>query len=84
MQTHALTRTRYFHSLNVIISYPILYKEGLGYLSVSAIASRSSPTSHVCVCNSQQSSELFCVHFNLGWSVFSSYLVFLGTTIGPL
>jgi ribosomal protein L24E len=30
MQTHVLTRTRYFYSLNVIISYPIVYKQGLG------------------------------------------------------
>jgi hypothetical protein len=34
MQAHALTRTRYFYSLNVLISHPIVYKEGLGYLSV--------------------------------------------------
>jgi hypothetical protein len=61
MQAHALTRTRYFYNPNVIISHPIVYKEGLGYLSVCAIASRSSPPSHVC-CNGQRSSELFCVH----------------------
>jgi hypothetical protein len=47
MQAHALTRKRYFYSLNVIISHPIVYKEGLGYLSVCAIASRSSPPFHV-------------------------------------
>jgi hypothetical protein len=49
MQAHALTRTRYFYSLNAIISHPIVYKEGLGYLSVCAIASRSSPPYHVCI-----------------------------------
>jgi hypothetical protein len=49
MQAHALTRTRYLNSLNVIISHPIVYKEGLGYLSVCAIASRSSPPSHCVV-----------------------------------
>jgi hypothetical protein len=62
MQAHALTPTRYFYSLNVIISHPIVYKEGLGYLFVCAIASRSSPPTHVCVCNGLRSSELFCVH----------------------
>jgi hypothetical protein len=36
---------RYFYSLNVIISHLIVHKEGLGYLSVCAIASRSSPPS---------------------------------------
>jgi hypothetical protein len=36
MQTHALTRMRYFYSLNVITSHPIVHKEGLGYLSVFA------------------------------------------------
>jgi hypothetical protein len=60
-QAHALTRTRYFYSLNVIISHPIVYKEGLGYLSVCAIASRSSPPSHVRICNSHPGSELCCV-----------------------
>jgi hypothetical protein len=32
MRTHALTRTRYFCSINVIILRPIACKEGLGYL----------------------------------------------------
>jgi hypothetical protein len=62
MQAHALTRTRYFYSLNVIISHPIVYKEGLGYLSVCAIASRSYPPSHVCICNGHPNSESCCVH----------------------
>jgi hypothetical protein len=62
MQAHALTRKRYFYSLNVIISHPTVQSEGLGYLSVCAIALRSSPPSHVCICNGQRSSELFCVH----------------------
>jgi hypothetical protein len=44
MQAHVFTRTRYFYNLNVIISHPIVYKEGLGYLFVCAIASRSSPS----------------------------------------
>jgi hypothetical protein len=43
MQAHASTSTRYFYSQNFTISHPIVYKEGLGYLSVCAIASRSSP-----------------------------------------
>jgi hypothetical protein len=47
---------------NVIISHLIVYKEGLGYLSVCCIASRSYPPSHVCICNGHRSSELFCVH----------------------
>jgi hypothetical protein len=62
MQAHALTRTSYFYRLNVIISYPIVYKEGLGYLSACAIALRSSPPTHVCICNGHPSSDLFCVH----------------------
>jgi hypothetical protein len=66
MQAHALTRTRYFYSLNVVISHLIVYKEGLSYLSVCAIASRSSPPSHVCICNGHPSSELFCVHCKSG------------------
>jgi hypothetical protein len=45
MQAHALTRKCYFYSLNVIISHPIVYKEGLDYLSICAIASRYSPPS---------------------------------------
>jgi hypothetical protein len=45
MQAQTLTRTRYFCSLNVIISHRIVFKEGLGCLSVCAIASRSSPSS---------------------------------------
>jgi hypothetical protein len=44
MHAHALTHTRYFYNLNIIISHPIVYKEGLGFLSVCAIAS-----SHVSV-----------------------------------
>jgi hypothetical protein len=62
MQAHALTHTRYFYSLNVIFSHLIVYKEGLGYLSVCAIASRSSPPSHVCICLGHAGSELCCVH----------------------
>jgi hypothetical protein len=62
-QAHVLNRTRYFCSLNVIISHLTVYKEGLSCLSVCAIASRSSPPSNVCICNGQPSSELFCVHF---------------------
>jgi hypothetical protein len=65
MQSHALTRTRYFYSLNVIISHPIGHKEGLGHLSVCAVASRSFPPSHVCIYDGQRSSELFCVHCSL-------------------
>jgi hypothetical protein len=65
MQAHALTHTRYFYSLNVIISHPIVYKEGLGYLSVCAIASRSSLPSRVCICNGHLSSELCCGHHAL-------------------
>jgi hypothetical protein len=61
MQAHALTSTRYFCSRNVIISHPIVYREGPGYLSVCAIASRSSPPTHVCICNGQRNLELFCV-----------------------
>jgi hypothetical protein len=53
---------RYFYSRNVIISHPIEYKEGLGYLSVCAIASRYSPPTHVCICNGHPGSELCCVH----------------------
>jgi hypothetical protein len=63
MHAHAVTRTRYFYSLNVIISHPIVYKEGLGCFSACAIASRSFPPSHVCLCNGQKSSKLFCVHW---------------------
>jgi hypothetical protein len=51
MQAHALTRALYFYSLNVIISHQIVYKEGLGYLSVCAIVSRSSPPSQLCICS---------------------------------
>jgi hypothetical protein len=61
MQAHALTRTRYFYSLNVIISQPVVFKEGLGYLSVCAIASRFSPPSHACICKGHPGSELCCV-----------------------
>jgi hypothetical protein len=61
MQTHALTRTRYFYRVNVIISHPIVYKDVLGLFSVCAMDSRSSPPSHVCICNVDPSSELFCV-----------------------
>jgi hypothetical protein len=41
-----------------------VYKEGLGYLSVCAVASRSSPSTHVCICNGHPGSELCCVHCN--------------------
>jgi hypothetical protein len=61
MQAHALTRTRYFCSLNVIILHLIVYKEGLCYLSVCAIASRSSPPPHACICNGHPGLELCCV-----------------------
>jgi hypothetical protein len=60
MQAHVLNRTRYFYSLNVIISHPTV--QGFGYPSVCAFASWSSPPSHVWICNGQWSSELFCVH----------------------
>jgi hypothetical protein len=62
MQAHALTRTRYFFSLNLLISHPIVYKEGLSYLSVCAIASQSSPPTHVCIRNGHPGSELCCGH----------------------
>jgi hypothetical protein len=38
-----------------------VYKEGLGYLPVCAISSRSSPPAHMCICNGHPSSELCCV-----------------------
>jgi hypothetical protein len=60
MQAHALTRTRYFYSLNVIISHPLGHKEWLGYHSLCAIASRSSPLIPACVCNGHPSSQLCC------------------------
>jgi hypothetical protein len=62
MLAHALTCTRYFCSLNVIISHLIVYKEGLGYLSACAIASRSSPPTHVFICNGHPGSDLCCVN----------------------
>jgi hypothetical protein len=62
MQAHTLTRKRYFYSLNAIISHPIVYKKGLGYLSICAIVSRSSRPSYVRICNGHPSSELCCVH----------------------
>jgi hypothetical protein len=62
MQAHALTRMRYFCSLNVIISHLIVLREGLGYLSVCAIASRSSPLTHACICNGHAGSEICCGH----------------------
>jgi hypothetical protein len=37
--------------------------KGLGSLSLCAIVLRSSPPSHVSTCNSQRSSQLFCVHY---------------------
>jgi hypothetical protein len=81
MQAHALTRTRYFYNLNLIISHPTVYKKGLGCLSVCVIASWSSPLSHVCICNSHPSSELSCVyctvHNLLSFITFSSYYCFL-------
>jgi hypothetical protein len=64
MQAQTLTRTRYFYSLNVIISHLLVYEDGLGYLSVCAIALRSFRPSHVCICNGHPSSEIFCVHCN--------------------
>jgi hypothetical protein len=60
MQAHASTRMSYFCILNVIISQLIVHKEGL--LSVCAIASWSSPPSHVCICNSHPGSELCWFH----------------------
>jgi hypothetical protein len=62
MQADALTRTRYFYSLKVIISHPIVYTERLGYLSVCATTLRPSPPTHVCICNGHPSSQLFYVH----------------------
>jgi hypothetical protein len=62
MQAHALTHTHYFCTLNIIISHPIVYKEGLGYLSMCVIAPGSYSPHYVCICNSQQSLELFCIH----------------------
>jgi hypothetical protein len=61
MQAQTLTRTSYFYSLNVIISHLIIHKEGLGYVTVCAIASRSFPPTHVCICNCHTSSDLRCV-----------------------
>jgi hypothetical protein len=37
-------------------------KKGLGSVSLCAIVMPSSPSSHVYTCNSQRSSQLFCVH----------------------
>jgi hypothetical protein len=64
MQSHASTLTRFFYNINIIISYPIIYKDRLSYLFVCAVALRSSPPSHVCVCNGHPGSELCCVHCN--------------------
>jgi hypothetical protein len=41
MQAHALTRTRYFYSLNIIISHPIVYKEG--YVHCISCTLRATP-----------------------------------------
>jgi hypothetical protein len=38
-------------------------RKGLRSLSLCAIVLRSSPSSHVSTCNSQRSSQLFCVHY---------------------
>jgi hypothetical protein len=62
MQAHALTRTRYFYSTNVIISHLKIHTEGLDYLSVCAIASRSSLPTHVCICNGHPGSDKCCGH----------------------
>jgi hypothetical protein len=40
-------------------------RKGLGSLSLCAIVLRSSPPSYVSTCNSQRSSQLFCVHYML-------------------
>jgi hypothetical protein len=66
IQAQAFAFMRYFYSLNIIISHPIVYKEGLGYLSICAIVLRSSPLTHVCICNGHPGSELCCGHY-IGW-----------------
>jgi hypothetical protein len=65
LQAHAFTLTCYFYRLNVITSHLIVHKEGLGYLSVCAVASRSSPPSLVCICNGHPGSELWCARCKL-------------------
>jgi hypothetical protein len=62
VERHALTRTRYFYILTAVISHPAVYKEGLNYLSLRAVFSLSSSSSHECICKGL---ELFCVHFSL-------------------
>jgi glucose-6-phosphate-specific signal transduction histidine kinase len=57
LQAHTLTCRCFFCSLNVIISH----KEGLGYLSICAVAFLSSLSSHMCICNGQWSLELLFV-----------------------
>jgi hypothetical protein len=48
MQAHALTRTCYFYSSNVIISYLIVYKEGL-VISPYVLSLRGLPLPPTCV-----------------------------------
>jgi hypothetical protein len=81
MPAHALTHTRYFYSKNIIISHVIVYKERLGYLSVSAITSRSSPPTHVCICNSHPGSELCSVHCTY---LYCNRLLLFGTIVSQM
>jgi hypothetical protein len=69
MQAHALTLICYLHSLNVIITHPIVYKEGLSYLGVCAISLQSPPPSHMYL---QWSSKLLIIQCML-----AEYLVIL-------
>jgi hypothetical protein len=60
MQAHALTRTHYFYSLNVIISHLIV--QGRTGLSLCMCYHFAVFPSHVCICNCHPGSKLRCVH----------------------
>jgi hypothetical protein len=61
MQAHALTCTRYFFSLNIIILHPVEKKEGLSYLSICALILPPPPPPQY-ICNGRSGPELCYNH----------------------
>jgi hypothetical protein len=83
MQAHALTRTRYFYSLNIIISHLIVTRKDW-VISPYVLSLRGLPLPPMCICNGHPGSELCCVHcrcvpYGLFVNLFMVYLTRLST-----
>jgi hypothetical protein len=70
VQAHALTHTCYLYMLHILISRPIVYKEGLGCLSLRVPSHRGLPLSLVCLFTTTYEAQSYfasVVHWIAWW-----------------